>query len=61
MNDTDRARAEARWRALYGVAVDGGSSIECDTCGALLLGDEPSITIICLECFLAEENIRRDK
>lgn len=51
MNDT----VCERWKELFGEAVDGPNTVECDMCGTMVLGDSPAIVVTCLLCFRAQE------
>jgi len=40
-----------KWRRLYGRAVDGPQTVECDHCGYQVFGNSPSIVIECWLCY----------
>lgn len=40
-----------KWRDLFGAAVEGPNSVECDKCGMVVGGDKPTIVITCFICF----------
>jgi hypothetical protein len=40
-----------RWVELYGQAAGSDCTISCIKCGSTLIGDGPTIDIICVDCF----------
>jgi hypothetical protein len=48
------------WHALYGEAVDGPNTVECE-CGEKIFGDKPEMAIECLRCFAQRRTKERAK
>ena len=39
------------WRALYASPLDDDSTLVCESCGAVILGDAPDFHLLCFTCY----------